>query len=60
MGAPDCRGLPRDLSGVCACMQLKTDEQKKAFTRLVKRVAKLVEVPPGSGTNFIVLRNPDA
>lgn len=42
------------------CVQLKTDEQKKAFTRLVKRVAKLVEIPPGSGTNFIVLRNPDA
>ncbi|KAK9835031.1 hypothetical protein WJX81_005533 [Elliptochloris bilobata] len=40
--------------------QLKTDEQRKAFTRTVGRVARLVEIPPGSGTKFIVLRNPNA
>lgn len=54
------RGCAQDLNGVVHALQLKTDEQKKAFMRLVKRVAKLVEIPPGSGTNFIVLRNPDA
>ncbi|BDA42633.1 hypothetical protein COCOBI_03-5260 [Coccomyxa sp. Obi] len=31
-------------------------EQKKEFTKLVKKVAKLEEVPPGSGNRFIVLR----
>lgn len=31
-------------------------EQKKEFTKLVKKVAKLEEVPPGSGTRWIVLR----
>ena len=36
--------------------QLKTAQHKSAFTQLVKRVAKLEEVPPGSGTRCIVLR----
>lgn len=33
-----------------------TAEQKKEFTKLVKKVAKLEEVPLGSGNRCIVLR----
>ena len=36
--------------------QLKTTQHKSLFTQLVKRVAKLEEFPPGSGTRCIVLR----
>ena len=36
--------------------QLHTPEHKAAFTRAVKKVARLEEVPPGSGKRFIVLR----
>ena len=36
--------------------QLRTPEHKQAFTKLVKKVARLEEVPPGSGTRCIVLK----
>jgi hypothetical protein len=36
--------------------RLPSNEHKKAFMALVKRVAKLEEMPPGSGIKCIVLR----
>ena len=36
--------------------QLRSPEHKAAFTKLVKKVARLEEVPPGSGTRCIVLK----
>jgi len=41
-----------------ACAQLKTAEHKKTFLALIKRVAKLEEIPAGSGQKYIVMRNP--
>ncbi len=38
--------------------QLKNnDELKKAFFNAVKRVAKLEEIPPGSGNKMVVLKS---
>jgi hypothetical protein len=37
--------------------QIKTPENKTGFTKLVKKVAKLEEVPPGSGNRCIVLKH---
>lgn len=37
--------------------QIKTSEHKTSFTKLVKKVAKLEEVPPGSGNRCIVLKH---
>ncbi len=35
-----------------------SDPQKKAeFTKIVKKVAKYVEIPPGSGKKFLVLKD---
>ncbi len=36
--------------------QLRTPEHKAAFTKLVKKVARLEEAPPGSGIRCIVLK----
>lgn len=36
--------------------QIKTPEHKTGFTKLVKKVAKLEEVPLGSGNRCIVLK----
>jgi hypothetical protein len=46
------------LRALAGCVQLKTPAQRKAFTQLVKRVARLEEIPAGSGTKYIVLRSP--
>ncbi len=46
------------LHALVDCAQLKTPAQRKAFTQLVKRVARLEEIPAGSGTKYIVLRSP--
>ncbi len=46
------------LRALAGCAQLKTPAQRKAFTQLVKRVARLEEIPAGSGTKYIVLRSP--